>query len=395
LETTKLDSTDVKTLRVNNRMPQSNPNWVPPRKFAALAENPLIKDWLVSYPALNTKNEHLKRFGRLIEAIDFTPEEIVTEVKGTIGKQLKAKAKGYCAALIDRGLTATANLTLSSFRSFLISQELTMPWTRQDMITIVAVRTERKVPAKEEIYRMLDGLTADTQLGKERIARYKALLLTAFESGLRPGALLKLKVGDIDLTENSPVPIKVTPGIDSKIRKSLAKIGFYWAFIGREAQMAIQEYLAMRERFGQKLTSDSPLFENFHHRGQPMDIGTWAEVSKRLGRYAGLKRSEISPHSFRHAFRKQVRFFLDDQVATVLAGHKIEGSEEHYFDRKDKDFLRDEYAKVDWSREKTVTASQLNKVTALLEKLGGVEKVEKLLETLAEEEQKPVKRVRG
>jgi len=59
-----------------------------------------------------------------------------------------------------------------------------------------------------------------------------------------------------------------------------------------------------------------------------MDIGTWAEVSKRLGKDAGLKRAEISPHSFSHAFRKQVRFFLDDQVATVLAGHKIEGSEE-------------------------------------------------------------------
>ena len=48
----------------------------------------------------------------------------------------------------------------------------------------------------------------------------------------------------------------------------------------------------------------------------------------------------------------------------------------------------------DWAREKNVTASQLNRVTILLEKLGGAEKVEKLLDTLAEEKQKPVKGVR-
>jgi hypothetical protein len=67
---------------------------------------------------------------------------------------------------------------------------------------------------------------------------------------------------------------------------------------------------------------------------------------------------------------------------------------EFYFDRKDRDFLRDEYAKVDWSRERTVTASQMQKLTALLDKLGGPEKVEKLLQTLAEEESKSVKRIR-
>jgi hypothetical protein len=75
-------------------MPQSNPNWDPPRKFAALAENTLVKDWLVNYQALKTKNEQLKRFGRLITAIDFTPEQIVAEVKRGNGKQLKAEVKG-------------------------------------------------------------------------------------------------------------------------------------------------------------------------------------------------------------------------------------------------------------------------------------------------------------
>ena len=376
-------------------------SWTPPKKFAELAENPLVKAWLQSYPSHNTKTQHVKLFGRLLTAIGYTPEQIVRELEEPgqdgkrNGKALKQKVMSYCMGLVERGLTATASLTLSSFRSFLTAQEITtVTWTRLDKIEIVAVRTERKVPTKEQIYRMLDGIRAESShLGKERIARYKAMIWTAYQSGVRPGCLLKLRVGDIDLTADPPIAIKITPQLDSKITRPLSKIGYYWAFIGAQAKDAIKQYLSLREQFGQKLTPESPLFENFHARGQAMQTTSWDDTVRRLGKFAGFSPGEITPHSFRHAFRKQVRFFLDDQVATVLVGHKIEGSEEHYFDRKDKDFLRDQYAKVDWNREKTVTASQVEKLTALLDKLGGVEKVEKLLETLAEEEQKPVSRV--
>jgi integrase len=380
---------------------QSTKKWIAPKKFAELAENPLVKNWLISYHAHNTKNEHLKRFGRLIAGIGYTPQQIVKELDESgpdgkkNGKALKQKVMAYCMDLVERGLTATANLTLSSFRSFLTAQEITtVTWTRLDKIEIVAVRTERKVPTKEQVYRMLDGIQSESHLGKERTARYKAMIWTAYQSGVRPGCLLKLRVGDIDLTADPPIPIKITPQLDSKITRPLRKIGFYWAFIGTEAKQAIKEYLGMREKFKQKLTPESPLFENFHQRGKPLNTGAWDDIVRRLGKFAGFKPGEISPHSFRHAFRKQVRFHVDDQVGTVLCGHIIKGSEEAYFDRKDQGFLRDEYAKVDWSREKTVTASQVNKLTTLLDKLGGAEKVEKLLETLAEEEQKPVKRIR-
>jgi hypothetical protein len=62
-------------------MLETKPNWIPPRKLAALAKNPLIQQWLVNYPALNTKSEHLKRFGRLLIAIEYTPERIVKELE--------------------------------------------------------------------------------------------------------------------------------------------------------------------------------------------------------------------------------------------------------------------------------------------------------------------------
>lgn len=129
-------------------MPESKPNWVPPRKFAALAKNPLIQQWLVSYPALNTKNEHLKRFGRPLDAIEYTPERIVKELEEPRdgkknGKALKAKVKAYCAGLVDRGLTATASLTLSSFRKqirFYVDDQ------------VGAVLTGHKIEGSEEAY---------------------------------------------------------------------------------------------------------------------------------------------------------------------------------------------------------------------------------------------------
>lgn len=367
--------------------------WTPPKKFAELAENPLIRDWLRSYPAYNTKKEHLRRFGRLLTAIQYTPEQILAEAENGNGKALKSKVKDYCMGFVDQGKTATASLTLSSFRSFLLSKEIQLTWTRQDMIEVVAVRTDRKVPTKEQVFRILDGLNAESHLGLERIARYKAMIWTAYQTGVRPGCLLKLRVGDVDLSKEPPIPIKITPQLDSKIRRPLAKIGYYWTFVGPEAQKTIEEYLRMRERSGQKLGPESPLFESFHNRGGHIDIGAWGDIVRRLGKFAGFKPGEISPHSFRHAFRKQIRYHVDDQVGTVLAGHKIRGSEESYFDRKDMDFLRNEYAKVDWKREKTVTVTEVHKLQEEIEQLRTKEKeLEDLIRKVAEEERKPVTR---
>jgi len=268
-----------------------------------------------------------------------------------------------------------------------------MAWTRQDMIPVIAVRTDRRVPTKEEIYRILDGLNAQSHLGKERNARYKAMIWTAYQAGVRPSCLLKLKVGDVDITQDPPIAIKITPALDSKIKRPLAKIGYYWTFIGKEAQQAIQEYLRMREQFGQRLGPESPLFENFHQRGKPLDISAWDGIVRGLGKLGGFKQGEISPHSFRHAFRKQIRFYVDDQVGTVLSGHKIKGSEESYFDRKDKGFLQNEYAKIDWKREKTVTVTEVSRLREELDSLRTKQKeFEALLAKVSEEERKPVSR---
>ena len=98
LETANPTQTDVRTPQVVNRMPETKPNCVPPRKYAALAKNPLTQQWLVSYSAVNSKNEHLKRFGRLLTAINYSPEQIVKEPENQDdgrknGKALKAKVK--------------------------------------------------------------------------------------------------------------------------------------------------------------------------------------------------------------------------------------------------------------------------------------------------------------
>jgi capsule polysaccharide export protein KpsE/RkpR len=84
---------------------------------------------------------------------------------------------------------------------------------------------------------------------------------------------------------------------------------------------------------------------------------------------------------------------VDDQVGTVLCGHKIKGSEEAYFDRKDLDSLRNEYAKVDWKREKTVTVTEVSKLREELEQQRAkLKEFEQLLAKVAEEEQRPVSR---
>ncbi len=346
------------------------------KKYESLSENPLVKGWLSSYSAFNTRNSHLKRFGHLIETIQVTPEYIIEQVKSGNGKELKMKVKAYCMDLVNQGKTATASLTLSSFRSFLLSQELQMIWTRQDMITIVATETDRRVPTKEEIYRITDGLDADTQLSKENVAKYKAMIWTAYESGVRPSALLSLKVKHVDISIDPPIPIKVTPDIDSKIRKPLARIGFYWAFIGKEAQQAVKQYLTYRH----DLTPESPLFTNEIHKR--IIYKTWLGVVHRVAKYGGFKRAEFTPHSFRHGFRKAIRPFVDDQVGTVLTGHTIKGAEDKYFDRKDGGYLAHEYAKIDWTREKPAGDILLQQSKELSEQAQTLEELKKQVKQL-------------
>jgi len=68
-------------------------------------------------------------------------------------------------------------------------------------------------------------------------------------------------------------------------------------------------------------------------------------------------------------------------------------SDEAYFYRKDLDFLRSEYTKVDWRREKTATVTEVTKLREELEQLWAKQKeFEQILSKIAEEERKPVSR---
>jgi len=68
-------------------------------------------------------------------------------------------------------------------------------------------------------------------------------------------------------------------------------------------------------------------------------------------------------------------------------------SDEAYFYRKDLDFLRSEYTKVDWRREKTATVTEVTKLREELEQLWAKQKeFDQILSKIAEEERKPVSR---
>ena len=90
----------------------------------------------------------------------------------------------------------------------------------------------------EEIQKLLD-------IADERI---RAVILLLVSSGCRIGAIPILHVRDI---EKSGDVYKIT------IYENDAEE--YFSFITKEAYDAVQSYLQMRERYGEKLTSDSLL----------------------------------------------------------------------------------------------------------------------------------------
>ena len=133
-------------------------SWSPPKKYAAFAEDPLVKNWLADYKANNTKTESCKRLARLMAGISMTSEQVLAEVKAGHGRIVKERVKEYCRALEAEGKTAMASLILQSFRSFLVSHEVgnMVNWSKRDIIPILAVRTQRRPPKREEIYPLRD-----------------------------------------------------------------------------------------------------------------------------------------------------------------------------------------------------------------------------------------------
>lgn len=170
--------------------------------------------------------------------------------------------------------------------------------------------------------------------------RERAFFAFMVQSGLRPETIANLQFKDLPELEASKAPnlVKVSK------EKTKGKFGAYFSFIGEDALAYLEAYLGTRTK--ESLTQDSYVFTDASGDGkrsigvsQPSHVFTTIARSLRAsGQLTYDMRGERKPGELRmYTLRKYFRRFAaqagSDNV-NFFMGHKIGGSDDHYFSRE-------------------------------------------------------------
>lgn len=165
----------------------------------------------------------------------------------------------------------------------------------------------------EEISKML----------KEADLRGQALILILASSGCRIGAIPNLKLHNLD---NYKLIIYENDKEE------------YYTFVSPECKSAIDSYLDMRSRYGEKLTDNSPLVREEFNTRQIMGKAKFMKreglrsILDLAGKKAGVRTKEVVlAHGFRKFFTGQlINSNVKTEARLMLEGHSI-GITDHYW----------------------------------------------------------------
>ena len=198
----------------------------------------------------------------------------------------------------------------------------------------------------EEIHKLLD-------MADERI---KTVIYILASSGIRIGALPSLRLKH--LAKNK---LTIYENTNEE----------YITFITPECKNAIQNYLGVRKRYGENITSDSYLIrEQFDVRDPPkkaklVKAETLARKIYDLSIRSGIKDEQLPIcHGFRKFFTTQlVNAKLNPEIREMLLGHKI-GLASCYYKPTEQEML-DEYMKA----VNNLTINEENRLKVKIQKL--------------------------
>lgn len=193
--------------------------------------------------------------------------------------------------------------------------------------------------------------------------RYRTIILLLASTGCRIGALPSLRLRNIE---------KVSTDSGLGIYKITVYEGFneeYTTFTTPECTTAIDYYLKMRERYGEKLNPNSYLIREQFDVRDPFTISKGKEVKGNtltrklidLAERSGIRQKEILEvgknratirkdipiaHGFRKAFTTQlIEADLKTELRWLLEGHHLKGNDSNYVRTTEKR-LQQEYEKA-------------------------------------------------
>ena len=190
--------------------------------------------------------------------------------------------------------------------------------------------------------------------------RMRVVILLMVSAGIRRGALPYLRLRDLD--DNNR---KLTVYENEKEE--------YFTFITPECKKAVDSYLDMRARYGEKLDKNSFLIrEHFNKRDQfrarspkQMTLGMLKWTIVQLIKRSGVRTGEVKEsHGFRKFFTTQlINLKINPEIREMLLGHKI-GLASCYY-RPTEEEMYQEYIKA----VNNLTINEENRLRLKVEKL--------------------------
>jgi integrase len=220
--------------------------------------------------------------------------------------------------------------------------DIKVNWDKIEMPTGTETVEHDRAPTKTELR---------TLITKCRTSRDRAVIHCATACGLRINTLLSLTVGDVDFSYPDVARLTVTRKTGRKFgnRHSGSSGNLFVSWITPEAKAVLQAYLEERERSGEKITADSPLFSDAYNSGKFIDGDDFGKVYKRLLKRAGLDMKSNRWYLLHiHTLRKYMRsncVGVDASYREMWMGHKGQYLDISYFRAEEQRHL-DEYRKV-------------------------------------------------
>ncbi|KXB00326.1 hypothetical protein AKJ41_04165 [candidate division MSBL1 archaeon SCGC-AAA259O05] len=306
-----------------------------------------------------------KDLGELVEAEKEDVESLVQEFGDEIAR--------------DGGSKRYVNSVMRTLRTFLeVNGHENLQLETHHVPSRYSKRTQY-VPRKEEIHRMA-RITESL--------RDRAIILFLWTTGLRVSTAVGLNYGDIKEEFESDekfVKVPVYPEMKKRVPDACKGEIPYYTFVHPLATRHLRIYLSRRETKYGPMREDYPLFhsdwrhwEKDERTKRRLRRRSVQRTVKKSAKLAGIDEWEnVTPHCLRKAFKSVLRAptkkggRLDEGTQEFFMGHILPGTQDEYYDRSNVEFHRQEYAKLDFSDDRSSGQNEGRKE----EKAGGPDKV--------------------
>ena len=236
--------------------------------------------------------EFLQEYYPRISSLEKVTKDVVRDYQGYLREYRDGKGSS-----LSNGTQAVKLKAIRKLFSYLMKADLIL----KDPTSVITFpkeeqRLPRNVPSEKQVADLLDRLTPRSPLE----LRNRAIVELLYACGIRTSELCSLKIGDVDLKEQT---VTVVRGKGGKSR--IVPIGQY-------ATLYIRQYLEEGRKYMLVGRTEDPGYLFLSTRGNPFDKSSINKtVMKTVSRTANLKK-KLSCYCFRHA------------VASHLLAHKVD-----------------------------------------------------------------------